>query len=361
MSGPETQLTVARRYWTRIAIIGLLIAFGLWIARDFIAALVWSVVIAIAIDPLHLRLRGKWTGRTSRSVIALVITLGVALVVLVPLILAIAQAAREGAILAHWIADAQTNGIPPPFWLYNLPFGSGEVIAWWQHNLATPEAASRQLRNIGGADLMISQTKWIGTSLLHRSGMFAFTVLSLFFFLRDRDRILEQARLAGERLLGPDGERIGAQALFSVRGTIDGLILVGLGEGLVMTIFYLLLGTPHPFMMGIATGIAATIPFGAAVVFVFAAIMMIGTGSVYGAVAVVVAGLIVVGIADHFFRPALIGGATRLPFLWVLIGILGGVETLGFLGLFVGPATFAVLIMLWRDYVNAPVATDNAP
>jgi predicted PurR-regulated permease PerM len=41
-----------------------------------------------------------------------------------------------------------------------------------------------------------------------------------------------------------------------------------------------------------------------------------------------------------------------MPFLWVLIGILGGVETLGLLGLFVGPATMATLIMLWRDFVG---------
>ena len=66
----------------------------------------------------------------------------------------------------------------------------------------------------------------------------------------------------------------------------------------------------------------------------------------------IVIGLVVVGIADHFVRPALIGGATRLPFLWVLIGILGGVETLGLLGLFVGPATMAVLMMLWREYLE---------
>jgi predicted PurR-regulated permease PerM len=46
----------------------------------------------------------------------------------------------------------------------------------------------------------------------------------------------------------------------------------------------------------------------------------------------------------------LIGGATRLPFLWVLLGILGGVETWGLLGLFLGPAIMAVLIVLWREW-----------
>jgi predicted PurR-regulated permease PerM len=48
-----------------------------------------------------------------------------------------------------------------------------------------------------------------------------------------------------------------------------------------------------------------------------------------------------------------IGGATRLPFLWVLLGILGGLETFGLLGLFLGPAVMAGLISVWRDWIEA--------
>jgi predicted PurR-regulated permease PerM len=51
-------------------------------------------------------------------------------------------------------------------------------------------------------------------------------------------------------------------------------------------------------------------------------------------------------------RPVLIGGATRLPFLWVLFGLLGGVETWGLLGLFLGPAIMAALIFLWREWTD---------
>jgi predicted PurR-regulated permease PerM len=103
------------------------------------------------------------------------------------------------------------------------------------------------------------------------------------------------------------------------------------------------------------------IPFGAAVLFGIGSLMLIGQGAVGSAIAVFVIGLIVVGIADHFVRPALIGGSTRLPFLWVLIGILGGVESLGLLGLFVGPAVMATLILLWRDYIGAEDLSAAAP
>jgi predicted PurR-regulated permease PerM len=153
---------------------------------------------------------------------------------------------------------------------------------------------------------------------------------------------------------------MGLQVVQSVRGTIDGLVLVGIGEGAVMAVAYLALGVPHPLLLGAATAIAAMIPFGAALMFEIAALALLTQDFLTGAILVNVIGFAVVGVADHFVRPVLIGGATRLPFLWVLIGILGGVETLGLLGLFVGPATMAVLVMLWREYVqrDLPLATE---
>ena len=64
-------------------------------------------------------------------------------------------------------------------------------------------------------------------------------------------------------------------------------------------------------------------------------------------------GLAVIFVADHVVRPVLIGGATRLPFVWVLLGVLGGVETWGLVGLFMGPAIMAALTLLWREWVGA--------
>ena len=69
-----------------------------------------------------------------------------------------------------------------------------------------------------------------------------------------------------------------------------------------------------------------------------------------GAIAIVVAGAVISFVADHAIRPVLIGGATKLPFVWVLLGILGGVTTWGLIGLFLGPVIMAALILLWREW-----------
>jgi predicted PurR-regulated permease PerM len=63
-------------------------------------------------------------------------------------------------------------------------------------------------------------------------------------------------------------------------------------------------------------------------------------------------GMAVTLAADHFVRPVLIGGTTKLPFIWVLLGILGGVEAWGLIGLFIGPAIMAALILLWREWAG---------
>jgi predicted PurR-regulated permease PerM len=333
----------------RILLACALAALGLWIASSFLPALGWALILAIAIDPLHLRLRRTMLGR-HRLLLPLLITTVIALVVLAPLAIGIAQAAHEAREVAQWIATAQAKGVPVPDWVSHLPWGADAVRGWWQAHLATPESASAQLHTISSGE-WLTRSRGLGSSLMRRVVIFAFTLLTLFFVLRDRDTLIAQARAGADRMFGSAGERIGAQAMRSVRGTIDGLVLVGIGEGAVMTIAYFMLGVPHPLLLGALTAVAAMIPFGAAVMFGIAVLFLLAQGAVAAAIAVLVIGFSVVAVADHFVRPVLIGGATRLPFIWVLIGILGGVETLGLLGLFIGPAAMAVLVMLWREFL----------
>ena len=79
-------------------------------------------------------------------------------------------------------------------------------------------------------------------------------------------------------------------------------------------------------------------------------------GALIGAVVVLIWGTLVMFVADHFVKPVLIGGAIQLPFLAVLFGILGGVETLGLLGLFVGPIIMVLFITLVNESKELNIA-----
>ena len=74
--------------------------------------------------------------------------------------------------------------------------------------------------------------------------------------------------------------------------------------------------------------------------------------SVGAAIALFGIGIAVLVAADYLVRPLVIGSAAKLPFLWVLFGIVGGLQSLGLLGLFLGPAVLACLLALWREWAD---------
>jgi predicted PurR-regulated permease PerM len=184
--------------------------------------------------------------------------------------------------------------------------------------------------------------------LLHRGAICFFTILTLFCLL-NRGAVLGRRALSlSNTFLGATGPSILLQMLISIRGTIDGLILVGLGEGLLNGLLDYAFRLPHAALFAISTAAAAMIPFCAYPVITLAAIVILGHG-IFAAAALLGLGCLVVFLGDHFVRPQMIGGATNMPFLMVLFGILGGLESWGLIGLFIGPALMAVVALIWSN------------
>ena len=248
----------------------------------------------------------------------------------------------------HWLEEARKTGIAPPDGIDRVPYVGPSIDAWWRQNLADPQSAASLIKGIDKAPL-IALSEHIGVAAGKRIIVFLLTILALFFMFRDGDVLAASLGRLSERAFGPRGRTFAGRIVNSVHGTVDGLVLVGLGEGLVLTIAYYFVGVPHVVLMGLATAIGCIVPFGAFVMFSLASLLLVYKGALFGAVFIFVLGLAVLTAADHVVRPYVIGSATRLPFLFVLVGILGGVEAFGMLGLFLGPAIMAILVDLWRE------------
>jgi predicted PurR-regulated permease PerM len=335
----------------RMVLAFLLVALGIWTLHRYLPALIWAAILAIAVWPLYQRAVSRCPPGKHNLLLPLAFTLAIGLMFIVPLALVGIQAGKEAHGVFETIDRARTEGIPPPEWLGHLPVGSQEATNWWRENLANPGSATELLQKARRSQFVANGPE-LGAEVAHRIVLFGFMLLTLFFLFKDGDRVSVQMQDASARAFGPAGERVGRQIIASVHGTVDGLVLVGLGEGFILGIGYLLAGVPHPTLFGLFTAIAAMVPFGAPLVFGIAALILLIQGSVVAAITIGVLGMVVTFVADHFIRPSLIGSATRLPFLWVLLGILGGVETWGLLGLFLGPAIMAALMLLWREWAG---------
>jgi len=336
----------------------LLALAGLFTLHDFLPALVWAVVIAVGLWPLFHRLATRWP-RHRRGLLPALVIFAILLVFVLPLMMIGFPVFKDAHEAAGWIEKARVTGIAPPPFLQHLPDGA-RLTQLWQANLSQPGAISVfASRAMQGSVLEIGRR--FGAAALHRLVLVGFMLLTLYFLLRDADAVAEQLRVASRRAVGPSGERVAMQVVRSVQGTVNGLVLVGLAEGAIMGVAYWIAGVPHAALFGLLTALLAMVPFGAGLAIAAAALALLIGDQFVAAMVIAGVGLVVTFVADHFARPVLIGGATRLPFLWVLLGILGGVETWGLIGLFVGPALLSALLLLWREYVAAREGPLNPP
>ena len=68
-------------------------------------------------------------------------------------------------------------------------------------------------------------------------------------------------------------------------------------------------------------------------------------------------GTLVVSSIDNVLKPLIISHGSNLPFVLVLLGILGGVVAFGFIGVFLGPVLLALGLALLKEWA---VLADDA-
>lgn len=355
---PPAAASSSSQRLARIALATAVVAVGLWILFDFLPALAWAAVLAIALWPLYRPLLRLLPEHSDRVLGPMLATIGIAVVIIAPLVLLGIALGHESNFVIGVVAEARHHGLPVPGWIEDLPLAGPTIADWWRANLSDPTMAEELIgRNLR---ILTEAARQYGGEVVHRLALLLFTLLTLFFLFRDGRAMAERLRDLSDRLIGLRGERIARQMIAAVHGTVNGLVLVGLAEGILLGLVYFAVGLPYPASWGAVTSVAAVIPFAAPVVYCLAGFYLFVIGNALGGSIIIAFGSAVVFVADHFVRPVLIGGAARLPFLLVLLGILGGLETMGFLGLFLGPAVMAALVALWREWTEPAPAADAA-
>jgi predicted PurR-regulated permease PerM len=350
----------------RYALIIALMLLGGWMLQHFLPALCWAVVLAIGTSKLYDRWLRNFGGKHRDIWAALTFTLIVGLVLIVPLIYGGIIAVREAISLARTLLDSSKGPPGLPDWVQQLPWLGDWLNGVWldkmsevaAHN-AAHNAADKGGEHAGIASATVQArpaiyqwTRVVGVQLLRRLSTLVFTLLTLYFVYLNRDSLERDVPRVGRRLFGPTVEGLMTRATEAIRATVDGIVLVAVAEGAIMAGVYAIAGAPHPILFGAVTGIFAMIPFAAPVVFAAVALVLASQNAVGAAIGVLISGGVVLFIADHFVRPVIIGEGAKLPFLWVLLGILGGVESFGLVGIFLGPALMAALVAVWRSWVS---------
>ena len=328
----------------------VIVAAACFIAQRFFLPLAWGAILSIASWPLYSRIVRACGNRPVLG--AIVTATCVAIVFMIPLLIFTQQAIRQAPLLADLIERANTQGLAAPAWLAHIPLAGSAVNDWWASTLAQPHGLSNLVMH--GADGSTHSARDMlhrfGAQLLHRTVDLGLAFLFLFFFYKDGPALMRQVRSIGSRCVGQARwELYAARVPAAIRGTVNGLVLVGLGEGVLLGIGYEVAGVASAALWAAASGVLGIIPFGAPLVFLSVSALLLTQGNSVAAAAIAAWGVVVLFVADHAVRPKMIGSATKLPFLAVLIGILGGGEVLGLVGLFLGPVAMTLFVTLWNE------------
>jgi len=330
----------------------LMLAAGVYFFHGFLVPVLAALIIGFATWPLYRRLLRRCHGNTT---LAASVAIGVVLVFLVvPLSVALHFAIREASEFVHWAMEANRHGAPVPAWVEALPLLGAPLATVWREHLSEPHALGEWMQLLSGQHFgNISRTvlKTAG-DLFRLFLMVLFMLITLFFVYKDGARMAAQLDRVGEHLLPERWQHFSRVVPATVSATVTGMGLIAMGEGVVLGLAYWVAGVPSPVLLGVITGFMAMVPGGAPLAFTLVSLYLVGAGDAVAGLALFVWGSVELFVVDKTLRPRLVGGPVKLPFLPTFFGLVGGVSTMGLVGLFVGPVLMALLVAIWREWLR---------
>jgi len=346
----------------RVLLFGLffiLLFLGFNILKYFIVPVVWAAIIAYMTWPIYLRIQ-RFFGEIRNNLNATVMISFVILVVGVPLICAIFILQHEGRNLYLDLQRQVFSGhLSVPDFIKNLPFIGKEITRTLNDINTDPNSTIQSIA--AWIQSHLSYGRVLINEISKNLVKLGFAILSLFFFYRDGHTILTQVSKALEMVIGLRIHHYLDTISETTRAVVYGVGLTAIAQAVLAGLSYFVAGVPNPMVLTIATFLLALIPFGTPVSYLGVGLWLFSQGQTMEAIGVVLWGVLIVSSSDNVIRPLVISGATQIPFLLIMFGVLGGIASFGLVGLFIGPVILAVLLAIWREWLHETIDPEPMP
>ena len=334
-------------YYAKLAAVLMLVAGCILVMKPFLTATLFAAVVCVSTWSLYLRLLRRMKGR--QNLAALLMTLSLSLLVIMPL-----------AVVAYNLADNVTafyneiqltielGPVYPPSWLKDVPIVGASAHEYWQL-LATSQVEMDALANrllVPVKNFLLAGGLFLGQGVMEMS-LAAFVS---FFFYRDGLSLLRFLNLMMDKIIGIHTENVLGIINNTVQGVMYGLLGTALAQGIVATIGFAIAGVPAALMLGSITALLSLIPVGPPLIWGGAAIWLFYKGTVGWGIFMLLWGFFLISSVDNVVKPLLISRSSKLPFILILFGVIGGVVAFGFVGVFIGPTLLAVAYSLLTEW-----------
>jgi predicted PurR-regulated permease PerM len=332
-----------------VTAIAALVAITLWIVLPFATAFLWATVIVTSTWPLLLSLQARLWGR--RGMATAVLTVALLLMLLLPLGFSVGALVGNIDHIVTWVGSLDTLVLPsPPEWLAGVPVVGGKIVDRWQA-LAAQGPGSIPAQALPYARVFI---RWFAAQLGGAGAMmvqFLMTVLICAVLYMKGDSVGRGVRLFFSRLAGSNGDRVVLLAANSIRGVAVGIVVTAIVQVLIAGTGLLITSVPGAWLLAAVLLFLCLAQLGPALIMIPAVIWQFYTGAAASGFILLVFTLSSM-LIDNFLRPLLIRRGADLPLLLIFSGVIGGMISMGIMGIFLGPVILAVTFDLLKAWVE---------
>lgn len=351
----QTNIILVRRIILGLLFGGLAL-LGYTVLQMFIVPVAWAAIVAYTTWPLYEKLRTRLGRRDNLASLLMTLLLTAAFVLPVLWLVAMLRTEMTGAYGA--LTDYLSRGPEAlPSAVKRMP----GVGPWLQDFLrevsSNPDGMREQVARLleQGTGELLGVLGGVGRN----AAKLAFALVTVYFLYRDGEKLMDQLKRVLRSFIGIRFNGYLDAVSSTTKAVVYGLVLTALAQGLLAGIGYWVAGVNAPALLGAVTVVLALIPFGTPIVWGAAGIWLLLKGDVAAGLGLLAWGTFVVSWVDNLIRPIVISSATRIPFLLVMFGVLGGLAAFGLIGLFVGPVILAVLMAVWREWLENTQIPEN--
>jgi predicted PurR-regulated permease PerM len=326
----------------------LLLAFTGWILSPFLAAIIWATMIVVATWRVMLSVERVCWGK--RWIAVSVMSVGLLLVLIVPLSAAIIATVDHADEIVGWVRTLARDGLPlPPEWIATLPLIGERVDSGWR-DLAAGDTGllARVTPHLGAvAKWLAGQFGNIGMVALQ----FLLTVAISAIMYAGGEAAADSVRRFMRRLAAERGDVVVTLAAQAIRGVALGVVVTALTQSVLGGIGLAIAGVPFAAVLTAVMFMFCIAQIGPVLILAPAVGWLFWSGATAWGTALLI-WTVFVGTIDNFLRPFLIKQGADLPLLLIFAGVIGGLISLGLVGIFVGPVVLAVaytLVNAWID------------
>ena len=317
--------------------------------RPFLIAVLLAAVFSAIASPLFRGLRRRFRDRAAPAAVATILI--VLLLIVLPLTaffgIVASEAIQVSAAVTPWIERQLSQPDELDKLLRRIPLL--ERLQPYQDQIA---ARIGQLAGTLGTFAVNSVAQMTRGTVNFLLQLFIM-LYAMFFFLIGGRQILE--RILYHMPLTPSQETRMVERFVSVtRATIKGTLVIGVVQGGLAGLAFWVAGIGAPAFWGTVMAVLSIIPgIGTGLVWVPAVIYLFAIARTGAAIGLLIWCAIVVGLADNFLRPYLVGRDTKMSDLLVLLSTLGGLFLFGAIGIIIGPIIAALFVTVWDIYGEA--------